>query len=741
MCVLLGAHPAIGQGVISGTVTERESGEVIIGANVLLIGTQRGAATNTYGFFSIPDVPPGSRQLRISAVGYKTDTITVELREGTPQRLDVELVQSTILIGEVTVEAERVAADMEEMSTIDLPMTQVFRLPSLGGEPDIFRSLQLLPGVQSSSEISSGLNIRGSSPDQNLVLLDDMILYNPYHLGGFLSTFNADAINHVRLIKGAMPAKYGGRLSSVIDVAMKEGAKDRLHGSGGISMIDARLTLEGPITDDATFMVSGRRVYADALISALSEESFPYYFYDLVAKTNVKLGQDDRLFFSGFFGRDVLSEPDGEDDFESSWGNTAFNLRWTHILEENLFSNVSFIVSDYTFRTEYEEYYESGASFFKAVSGIMDYTLRTEFEYFPSSDHSITAGTELFLHEFTSEASSQESEFGELEADLPRHAGTEFSLYAQDEWQISERLKANIGGRLFYFDRGQYFRAEPRFSAFYSFDDGLTLKGAVIGANQFLHLVTRNDLSLPTDMWFPSTSRLQPSFGMQYVLGASKPVFDGGYTLSVEGYYKSMSDLLEFKNNAIFSILAPLERELTSGDGEAYGAEFFLRKNAGAFTGWLSYTLAWSERTFPELNNGEPFPPRYDKRHDISAVLNYRLGHSWEFTATWVYSTGQAYTMPTAIYQLDGYHQYLYTTRNGYRLPSYHRLDLNFSHSFVWFGWDWKASINIYNTYSRMNPFAQWVEREYNSDGSRSHVIKQGTLLPFVPTFGLHFNF
>jgi len=734
------------QGVLSGTVQELGTGESIIGANVVLVGSTLGTASNRYGFFAIPGVSPGTHTLRISAVGYATSTVAVTLEPGQAGvRLVVKLAQSTIELEEVTIDAARTETHGQRISTIDVPIEQLLRMPSLGGEVDIFRALQLLPGVQAASELSSGLYIRGGSPDQNLVLLDRMVLYNPMHLAGFLSTFNADAVNHVSLIKGAMPAEYGGRLSSVVDVSMLEGGRDRTRVRGGVSMIDSRLTVDGPINDDITYMISGRRVYLDWLVNLFSDESVNYYFYDLVAKSNMRLGENDRLFFSAFLGRDVMGGSSSSDiDDEISWGNTAANLRWTHVFGNSMFTNVSFVVSDYRFGAEVEEW---NKRIFKSVSGILDYSLRGEAEYFHSSEHRFKAGIEATLHTFTSEASHIAGEFIDFEKFLPTHRGTELSVFLQDEWSVNERLTAQIGGRAFYFDRGNHLRFEPRLATYYKLDERTTLKAAFIGANQFLHLVARTDLSLPTDMWFPSTASIPPAWGLQYVLGAARDFQDGMYTASVEGYYRSMRNLLEFRDNAYFSIFAPIEQELTRGDGTGYGVEMFVQKRKGAFTGWLGYTLAWSDRTFPELNSGKTFPPRYDRRHDISLVVNYRLGSSWELTGVWVYGTGQAFTFPVAQYSLDPYSPVMlyYTDKNGYRLPSYHRMDLNFSHSFTWFGWAWKASINVYNAYNSMNPFSRHLSREWRGDtwdDRGDHwELKQVTLFPILPTFGISFAF
>jgi hypothetical protein len=355
----------------------------------------------------------------------------------------------------------------------------------------------------------------------------------------------------------------------------------------------------------------------------------------------------------------------------------------------------------------------------------------------------VKAGIEAVQHRFTTALSSNLSEFDRFAPETPTYDGLEFSLFVQDEWKPSERMTLNLGTRAFYFDRGRYFRAEPRLSAFYLLDDGTTLKAAFAGANQFLHLVSRNDISLPTDTWFPSTSVIAPSYSLQYVLGASRNMFDDEYAVSLEGYYKSMHRLLEFRDNAMFSLFAPLESELTVGSGRAYGVELFVEKKKGAFTGWIGYTLSWAWNSFPELNEGKEYPPRHDRRHDISVVLNYRLGATWEFTAVWVYGTGQAFTFPVAQYGInpwDYYGSLYFSERNGYRLPAYHRLDVNFSHAFRWFDWDWKLSLNLYNAYNHLNPFSQSIERDWGTHPPRLQV-KQVTLFPIIPTLGLSFRF
>jgi hypothetical protein len=764
-------------GTVSGIVTEAESGETVIGAAVAVYADSaslgrkalRGAITNKFGFYSISGIAPGTYFVQVRAIGLATTTQEVTITPNQSDlRLDVTLAPSAVTTDEVVVEGKRETSPTRAISSVELRPGFMEQLPSLGGEVDVFRTLQLLPGVKSISEVSSGLYVRGGSPDQNLILLDGVIVYNPTHLGGFLSTFNSDALRDVRLIKGAFPAEYGGRLSSVVDMTMREGTKEKISGAGGISLINSRLTVEGPITEDATFMVSGRRMYLDALTSLLpeSEEIPQYYFYDANAKVNYRLSPSDHLYLSGYFGRDVLNSPVSDNDvFSITWGNITGNLRWMHIVSPTLFTNFSAIYTDYDFSTLFEDTYggnggsSGSSSSFKSVTGIRDFMLRGEAQWFPHEDHIIKTGIEATEHRFRADASAEITDFGRIERDPTIRTSLDASFYLQDEWQITPELSANIGGRLYYFESGKHLRAEPRVSAAYQLTDYISLKGAFSLGNQFLHLVSRNDISLPTDVWFPSTTTIAPSESMQGVLGMETSLFDGEYLVTLEGYYKTMKNVLEYKDTASFSLDVPLENAFTAGDGEAYGVELFVNKRIGSFTGWVGYTLAWTRRTFDELNFGRPFYPRHDRRHDVSVVLVYKLGESWELGATWVYGTGQAYTVPTGQYRFEhrevedpnsfgiGYSERLdYTERNEYRLPAFHKLDLNFAHSFEWFKLPFKLSINIYNAYGRKNVFAQYVDREWRQDPQTGeyydeYKFKRFTLFPFVPTIGLGFKF
>lgn len=742
---------------IAGTVIEKKSGEFVIGASVALYLADttnprlfRGGYSNRFGFFSLANVSAGDYRLVISSVGYENSIINIFISGAKDTIINIELNTKDIRMEEVTVEGERVRSKNVSISTIDISPTFIAKMPSLG-EVDVFRSLQLLPGVQQATELSSGLYIRGGSPDQNLTLLDGVIIYNPSHLGGFLSTFNSEALRDIRLIKGAFPAEYGGRLSSVLDMTMKEGTKEKISGSGGISLISSRMTVEGPIGEDITFMISGRRMYLDILteLAFSDDEDVPgYYFYDLNLKTNYKISENDRIFASGFFGRDVLTSPsDDDEEMDIFWGNKTGNLRWMHIISPTIFTNFSVIYTDYNFNTVLKD--KRNKKMIDIFSGIQDITLRADAQYFPDDKHIVKTGIETTFHNFKAAAVSDF--FDDEWFDAPENIikALDVSFFVQDEWQISPVFQTNLGMRFYYFQNGDYFNAEPRLSAKYHLSDVLSISGAFSVANQYLHLLVRNDITLPTDLWFPSTESVMPSRSVQGSLGMEYRLFDGDYLLTGEVYYKDMHNIYEYKDDADFNFGVPLEEQFTKGVGRAYGLELFLNKRVGKFSGWIGYTLAWTERKFDDLNDGKWFSPRFDRRHDISIVVSWKPSNTWELSASWVYGTGQAYTMPTGTYHFDNIgedyywysEKYQYTDRNAYRLPAYHRLDFNAINHFEWFGLPFQFYISIYNVYSRRNPFAWYIGYDYNYYESDKKVVKQISLFPFIPTFGLNFSF
>ncbi|HRE57658.1 MAG TPA: TonB-dependent receptor plug domain-containing protein [Candidatus Kapabacteria bacterium] len=750
---------------LSGIVRDSVSGEVIIGATIRLMDDSvsaskpvRGTYTNKFGFFSLPKILPKSYRLTVGYFGYHTIMKKIMADQfDTLTQLSIALSRKEIVTEEVVVTSQRSDnnSPADNISTVTIQGDFIKDMPALLGETDIFRVLQLLPGVKSPSELSSGLYVRGGSPDQNLILLDGVTIYNPAHLGGFLSTFNVDAMREVKLIKGGFPSEFGGRLSSVLDLTMKDGTKEKITGQGGISLIASRLTVEGPINDKMTFMVSGRRMYLDVLASLfLPEEELEqtpsYYFYDLNAKFTYQLSEKDKLFASGFFGSDVLSSPQNNNDasFDIVWGNASLHTKWMHIFSPDVFSNFSFIYTNYRFGSEFLDDVQSNFSFYTR-SRIRDFTLKSDVTYYSDASQTIKCGIEATRHEFLSEVSADFNN-GELQPVSQMISAFDAALYVQDEWYITDELFTNIGGRIYYFQSGNYLRFEPRLQATYQVAPKTKLIGSFAVANQFLHLIIRNDVNLPTDLWFPSTKTILPSYSTQGILGIETLFGDNNsYLFSIEGYYKDMRNLYEYRDTASFSLLLPLESQFTQGRGEAYGVEVFLNKRLGDFTGWVGYTLSWTRRFFDELNNGNPFWARYDRRHDVSATFSYRLSSSLEFGAAWTFGTGFAYTMPVGQYVLqpsdDRYNssreRYLYTERNGYRLPPYHRLDLNFAFKTEVFGLPSQLVLSIYNAYNRQNPFAQFVDKEYQSDGTFKPVLKQYTLFPILPVLAWNFTF
>ncbi|MFC2131714.1 carboxypeptidase regulatory-like domain-containing protein, partial [Bacteroidota bacterium] len=744
----------------AGTVTEAKSGEYVIGITVTLFSPDtlkgrlviRGAYTNKFGFYSIPGVKPGKYLISVGGIGYNKLEKIINVGDEEDLRIDIELDERDIRTGDVIIEADRNSSPTANIGAVEVEPSFIAKMPSLG-EVDVFRALQLLPGVQQSTELSSGLYVRGGSPDQNLTLLDGAIVYNPSHLGGFLSTFNSDALRDIRLIKGAFPAEYGGRLSSVLDMTMKEGTKEKFSGAGGISLISSRLTVEGPIGEDVTFMVSGRRMYLGEMGKLVSSDAPAYYFYDLNAKLNYKISESDRIFVSGFFGRDVLESPDDENEsIDIFWGNKTGNLRWMHIVSPTLFTNFSLIYTDYSFNTRLSD--KQSKQSLDIFSGIQDITLRGDAQYFPIENHIIKTGIEATWHNF--KAYAQSEFFNELDMEAPEDdiKTLDAALFIQDEWKITPLLSSNIGCRLYYFQNGNYLNLEPRLSVSYAITDKLSVNAAFAVANQYLHLLVRNDITLPTDLWFPSTENIKPSRSMQGSVGMEAKLFDGEYLFTTEVYYKDMRSIYEYMDGADLNFGVPLEEQFISGKGESYGLEVFLNKRIGKFTGWIGYTLAWTKRYFDDLNNGNWFYPRYDRRNDISVVISYNATETLEFSAAWVYGTGQAYTMPTGVYTFpdvgsgwsSGYgywdEKYQYTERNGFRLPSYHRLDLNIMYNYEWFGLPFQFYISTYNTYNRRNPFAWYITTEENEETFESKkVVKQITLFPIIPTFGINFKF
>lgn len=751
---------------ISGYVKDEDTGESLIGATIYHPRSAAGATANVHGFYSLT-LPKDSVTLLFSYVGYTLKAVRMKLTRDTT--INITLKGATLL-NEVVVNASQVEAihEITRMSTVSIPVEQIKNLPAFLGETDVLKVLQLMPGVQSGSEGSTGLYVRGGGADQNLILLDGVPVYNASHLFGFFSVFNADAINHVDLIKGGFPARYGGRLSSVIDINMKEGNMKEVKGEGSVGIIAAKATVEGPIKKDRTsFIVSARRTYIDMLARPLIKASSNgdavagYYFYDLNFKVNHIVNNKNRLYLSTYFGddkayarnKDSYASTSYEDEFGLKWGNVITAMRWNRVFTPKLFANFTGTFSRYRFSIfqNYEERSPDGDVFFENqyVSGIRDWAAKADFDFIPTPNHYIRFGANTIAHRFSpgvlSYKSSEERDTT-LGTDITN--ATEFALYLEDDWKLSSTLKLNIGvhASAFLVEGRWYTSAQPRLSGRYLLTDDLALKASFTTMTQFVHLLTNAGLGLPTDLWVPSTARVPPQQSWQSALGVAR-TWKGIYEISLETYYKEMTNLIEYKEGASFiNINEDWQNKVaTNGRGESYGAEVLLQKKTGKVTGWIGYTLSWTNRQFDDINFGTEFPYKYDNRHDVNVAMTHAWNNRMDFSMAWIYTTGNAISLPLATYEgtpMPGSFWYsndvsYYRGRNDFRMNSYHRLDLSFS---WWKNKTWgqsKWTLGVYNAYSRRNPF--FMDISYDKHGNKKFI--QYSLFPIIPSFTYSFKF
>ncbi|MFZ9387316.1 MAG: TonB-dependent receptor [Chitinophagaceae bacterium] len=781
LLLLLGLNSAFGQKpsatrfVLNGYVRDSVSGETIIGATISINSKSRGVTSNQYGFYSIT-LDPGSYVITFSHVSYQGLSVAIELDRDLS--VNAELVSKTASIGEVVVYSKRRDGNIKnaQMGKVDLSINQIRNIPAFMGEIDPLKALQLLPGVRNAGEGNAGFYVRGGGPDQNLIILDDAVVYNPGHLFGFFSIFNSDAIKNVSLIKGGMPAQYGGRLSSVVDIAMKDGNTHKLQMDGGLGMVASRFSIQGPLKKDkASFIVSARRTYIDALIKPFIKKSSSfygsgYYFYDLNAKVNYRFSDKDRLYISGYFGRDVFDFVNGKRSFKTNipWGNSTATLRWNHVFNRKLFSNTTLVYNDYRFKfSASQENFEIGLS-----SGIRDGTLKTDFDFYPLPQHKLKFGGLLTYHKFIPNVASgrQDSIVFRPNNESNKFAA-EAALYIQDDWEIGEKWKINYGIRYTQFTQvGPYTRyvkdadgnkldstvygnlkpvksyggLEPRLTIRYALNDETSLKAAVSRNYQYIHLVSNSGNTLPTDLWVPSTYLVRPQISWQYAAGFFRNFSDNMFETSVEVYYKDMQNQVDYREGYTPSLKDP-EEEFVFGKGWSYGAEFLVNKQKGRLTGWVGYTLSWTWRKFGQLNDGEKFPTRYDRRHDLSVVTNYEPGRKWKFGAVFVYGTGNAITLPERFYFINGVLTQEYSNLNQYRMRSYHRLDLSATYTPVpkkkrrvtgyWV-------FSVFNAYSRLNPYFIYFDQEGSAQsGDLKIETKQVSLFPVIPSVTWNFRF
>ena len=768
---------------LSGYISDEATGERLPGVNISIKELNQGTVSNTYGYYSIT-LPPGKYEIIFSFIGYTTQLYLYEAKED--KLVNIRLSESTTQLDvvEVVGTVDRIQ-ERVQMSTLELPASQIKKIPALLGEVDIIKVLQLMPGIQSGNEGASGLYVRGGSPDQNLILLDGVPVYNVSHLFGFFSVFNNDAVRNVRITKGGFPARFGGRLSSVLEVDMKEGNNQKFSGEGGIGLISSRLTLEGPIIKDKTsFMVSGRRTYIDALMApfiALADdfsegESFRtgYYFWDFNTKINHTFSNKDKIYFSYYGGLDRFylrykyqyDDPMGSSSFSEQgsnhlqWGNNTGTLRWNHLFNPKLFANLTAIYSRYKFEvgSSYKDSY-NGANdefSFKYFSNIEDYGMRYDLEYKPNNEHYVRFGGGYTFHVFKPGVFQVREIFDEFNFDSvlnlnPTYRTHDLFLYAEDEYKVNNRLLLNYGIHLAgYQVESSFFPSiQPRFSMRYMLTDAWAFKASYANMMQFIHLLSNAGLGLPTDLWVSSTDKIKPQVSNQIAAGVARDFKNSEYEFSMELYYKKMDNLIEYREGAGF-ISNDWESQVeTGGQGWAYGSEWFIQKKKGNTTGWIGYTLAWSNRQFENLNRGKVFPYRFDRRHDISIVLLHKVSDKFDMGATWVYGTGNAITLPIArTGSLPGFSDRgffgfsdetrIYTERNGYRMPAYHRMDLGFNwHKKTKWGMrTWNLS--FYNAYSRINPF--YIDIGRNPETGKREAYKIG-IFPILPSFAYNFKF
>lgn len=770
LCVLLLlASPVHSQNrnyIVSGVVSEAGSEEVLIGAYVVVYKDSvrkgnplRSITSNKFGFYSLSALPEGKYYIFSGALGYETFKKEVQLSGEKPNiRLDIKLLKTEILLSEVKVFAEKYEDFANTSGTVELDPELIQTLPSFGGETDIFRALQLLPGVSNANELSAGIYVRGSSADQTLTLIDGVQVYNPSHLGGFASTFNSDAIQNIKLIKGAFPAQYGGRLSSVLDVTTREGSSEKFIGTANLSNISSRFTIEGPLSDKSTYILSARVMYLDKLLSLIPQaERFPRYgFYDANGKIHYKLSETDRLFITGFFSSDQLTEPPASKDigFDIGWKNSTLNLTWTKIYTSQIFTSTSLVYTYYDFKTAMKDKnpQKKDALDFFTSSLVNDFQLKTDIQVFLNEANLLQLGAEATYHNFevlTSDFYTSELKYA---IDLGRkYKAIEVALFVQDEITWFQDLKTNLGVRFYYFNEGKLYGWEPRASLTWYMFDRLIFRAAFAMANQPIHLMARNDVYLPTDVWFPSTPVVKPAKSMQGAIGFEGTSADKTFLFTVEAYYKDLANLYEYREDANFAYTSKYEDQLTIGRGEAYGVEMFFNKRIGTVTGWFGYTLSWTRRYFDDLNRSVPFYPQFDRRHDVSIVLSWQASEALSFAATWNYSTGKAFPLPVMQYSFltmsnpnDNTQEvfYEYSARDAFRLPAFHKLDLSVNWVFDWGNNKAELSLNIYNVYNRYNVFSKYVGYKIDEvTGIRTPVLKQFTLYPFLPSLGLKVHF
>lgn len=760
---------------INGYIKDSLTGETLIGANVFIRTEGKGVSANQYGFYSIT-LKKGNYKALVSFVGYQTKDIEIDLNSN--QQNNILLVLSNMAMNNVTVVSRKRDNNIKtaQMGKMELNINTAKAIPAFMGEVDILKTLQLMPGIRNAGEGNAGFYVRGGGADQNLILLDDAVVYNTGHLFGFFSIFNSDAIKNVTLIKGGMPAQYGGRLSSVVDVAMKEGNSNKTQVDIGIGLIASRFSIQGPLKKNkASYMISARRTYADALAKPFIKKTSDYYgsgyfFYDLNAKMNYEFSEKDHLYLSGYFGRDKFNFNNSKRSFQTEipWGNSTATLRWNHVFNQKLFANTTLVYNDYKFALNGRQ----NDFNINLSSGIRDLNAKTDFDYYASPEHKIKFGVQYTFHTFLPNVLSgnQDSVVFKPQNATKKYAN-EYAAYIQDDWEINSKLKLNIGLRYSRFQQvGRYTKYirdvngnildsviyakgqtvqvyggfEPRATMRYELNETSSLKAAITHNLQYIHLVTNAGTTLPTDLWVPSTSIVQPQLSWQYAMGYFKNFKEGMFETSIEAYYKTMDHQIEYREGYTPSLKDP-EEEFVFGKGWSYGAEFFVNKVKGRLSGWVGYTLSWTMRQFKDLNDGMQYPSRNDRRHDLSVVANYEINKKWKLGSVFVYGTGAAISVPERFYFVSGTLTQEYSRINAYRMVAYHRLDFAATYTPTHktnskYTSNWVFS--IYNVYSRMNPYFIYYDQTGSAaTGDLKVTAKQVSLFPIIPSITWNVKF
>jgi hypothetical protein len=750
---------------ISGYVSDGKTQEKIIGAIIYDAKTKLGTITNNFGFYSLT-LPSDSVNLLISYIGFTPQYLSFLLNKDVPLNIDLSLSNQLQTIEILADENERIE-ERTRMSTINIPIEQIKKVPALLGEVDVLKVLQLLPGVKSGGEGSSGLYVRGGGPDQNLILLDGAPIYNASHLFGFFSTFNADAIKNVELTKGGFPARYGGRLSSVIDINMKDGNMRKYNVEGSVGLIASKILIEGPIWNEKTsFLFTARRTYLDLLLgpiisaATIGEGSGGYYFYDLNLKVNHKFSDKDKLFLSLYKGLDNFyfstgSAFTGETSYGGylKWGNAIGSARWNHVFNNQLFCTTGLTYTQYLFGLGQElkdlkNDTKESANYF---SGINDWAGKINFDYMPNPNHNVKFGTNYIYHTFKTGAEQYKTSGFDRNIDSisgnPDIFATELNLYAEDDWRINPKLKINVGIHAagFLVQNSFYKSLQPRFTGRYLLPNNWSVKASYASMMQFIHLLSNSNVGLPTDLWVPATKLIKPQQSYQGAFGFAKSFKNNAFEFSAEGYYKEMKNIIDYLDGANFiGGSNDWEKKVAQGIGWSYGAEFLIQKKKGKLNGWIGYTLSWTNRQFTQINEGKIYPYKYDRRHDISIVAIYKLSNKLDVSSTWVYGTGNAISLPLQSYaavvdpgsSLNNEVQY-YGGKNNYRMAPYSRMDVsvNKHKKKKWGRVTW--SFGVYNLYNRQNPYFLYFAR--NQYGVQQ--LKQVSLFRLIPSISYSFKF